>query len=271
MRDSKLITFRSLLLTFAVAICTMSFTASAQLITFNLKMGFDAYVVGEPISANVTIVNRGVRPIMISEFGPFKDNRIFFEISRSTKENKQKLLPQIRPGKLLTDLELSKDDGAAFDFKLSEWYDLLEAGTYSIRAVLISGNVRYETNSALIDIVPGIELARMRQFIPGRPVVERVISLVYWSRGGRDVAFLRAWDDNSQAKYRTLVLGPILRVAKPVIEEVDENKYMIYRQASKNTMVRAEIISDANGITLVTKDNGVMPPPEPVSVKKNEK
>ena len=201
----------------------------AQSLGFEVKMKYPTFVVGEPVIASVTIENHGVRPVNISDFGPYKGNRLFFEISVSPHT----YLPQRREGKIVSDLELERNEGTEFEVRLSDWYDRLKPGVYRIRAVLLVGDERYAST----------------QYLPGRPPTERSLRLVYWSRNGRDVAFLRAWDSTG-AVYGTLEIGTLLRIRKPVLQQADENTFFVYRQVTRDTNQRAEITSDASGVSL---------------------
>ncbi len=229
----------------AVAILAAAPTALAQALGFAVETAYGSYVVGEPVKASVTIENHGVRPVNISDFGPYKANRLFFEIFRTP----QNYLPKKREGKIVTDLEIEKDEGAVCNVVLSDWYPLLEAGSYKVRAVLIVGDERYESPMTAFDVVPGIEVAAATQYIAGRPPIERSLRLVYWTRNGKDVAFLRAWDSNG-VTYGTLEIGPMLRIKKPVLQQAGENKFFVHRQVTKDANQRAEIVSDASGISL---------------------
>ena len=219
--------------------------ALAQSLGFEVEMKHTSYVVGEPVLASVTIENHGFRPVHLTDFGPFKENRLFFEISQQP----QVYLKQRREGKIITDIELEKDEGTSCGVNLSEWYNLLAPGSYRIRAVLILGNERYESPMTGFDIVPGIELASETQFIQGRPPIERKLLLVYWSRDGKDVAFLRAWDANGTT-YGTLELGSLIRNRKPVLQRVEETTYYVHRQVTSDAFRRAEIVSDATGVSI---------------------
>ena len=230
--------------TVALALLAAS-AVRAQSLGFAVEMKHPAYVVGEPVLAAVTIENHGFRPVNITDFGPFKDNRLFFEISRTP----QVYLKQRREGKIITDLELEKDNGTTCGINLSEWYDLLSPGAYRIRAVLIVGNERYESPMTSFDIVPGIELASVTQYLSGKPPMERKLLLVYWSRGGKDVAFLRSWDVNGRI-YGTLEIGPLIRNRKPVLQRVNDTTYYVHRQITSDALQRAEIISDATGVSI---------------------
>ncbi len=240
----------------AVAVAALLATSAslAQTLGFAVEMKNSSYVVGEPVLTTVTIENHGFRPVNISNFGPFKNNRLFFEISQTP----QVYLKQRREGKIVTDIELDKDEGTTCRLNLSTWYNLLAPGAYRIRAVLILGNERYESPMTSFDIVPGIELARTTQYIQGRPAIERTLLLVYWSREGKDVAFLRAWDANG-AVYETLEIGALIRNRRPELQKVNDTTYRVHRQVTSDALQRTEIISDASGIMLKEKQTAIDP------------
>ena len=238
----------------AAAALLAASVSMAQTLGFAVEMKNKSYVVGEPVLATVTIENHGFRPVNISDFGPFKNNRLFFEISQTP----QVYLKQRREGKIVTDIELEKDEGTTCRLNLSTWYNLLTPGSYRIRAVLILGNERYESPMTSFDIVPGIELARSTQYIQVRPTIDRTLLLVSWSRDGRDVAFLRAWDANG-AVYETLEIGPLLRNRKPVLQKVNDTTYRVHRQVTSDALQRTEIISDVSGISLKEQQTAVDP------------
>ena len=238
-----------------IAISLFAASASiAQSLGFSVEMKHSSYVVGEPVRSTVTIENRGFRPVNITDYGPFKDNRLFFEISHTPHV----YLKQRKEGKIVTDIELEKDEGMSCEVNLSTWYDLLSPGVYRIRAVLILGNERYESPMTSFDIVPGIELAKSTQYIQWKPTIERTLLLVYWSRNGKDVAFLRAWNADGTT-YSTLEIGSLIRNRKPVLQKVDDTTYYVHRQVASDTLQRTEVISDASGISLRENQTGVDP------------
>lgn len=222
-----------------------TFPAFAQKVSFAVKMSHDTYIVGEPVSVQLKIANLGVEPVVIDDFEAYKDNKLYFTISKDGKSP----LPQRREGKIVQDLSLERDTAEAFEVNLSEWYKLLEAGHYVLRAVLVNNDMRYTSAGVSFDIVPGLELASVSQFLDGYPPVERTLRLVYWNRDGREFAFLRATDSNGVI-WQTLNLGYIVRVRRPSFAKAGENSFYIYRQASRDMLVRSEIISDGKGVML---------------------
>lgn len=218
----------------------------AQRIRFELKLKTSSFVIGEDIAATVSISNLGAQPLVIDEFPEYKEHRMFFEIF----QKEHVFLPKLRDGKIITELNLEENEGEAFDILLSEWYRLLDPGHYMVRAVLICNDRRYESKTASFDIVPGIELASVVQTIRASKPFERKISLVYWNRDGKQLAFVRATDLDSGAIMKTLTLGSVILVRRPTIVPNGSDGFFIYRQATSDILMRTDLVSNAQGIIL---------------------
>lgn len=218
----------------------------AQTITFRLEMENDYFVMGETVKAKVDIINRGTRPVVISDYGPSKGNRLYFEVSRTA----HLLIPQKRQGLIVEDLDLARDEGQSFSIPISEWYDVSAEGKYFVTAVLILGNMRYETATVTFSVVPGMPLASLHQYVSANPPVERDLMLVSWNRRGRDLAFLRTCDTTSGRTYGTLLLGPIMRVKTPVMKFDGDETVLIYRQVSRDVTMLSKVESTLDGVVL---------------------
>ncbi len=230
-------------LRFLALLLLAAFPAFAQKVSFAVKMSHDAFIVGEPVTVRLKVANLGIEPVVIDDFEAYKSNQLYFSIVKDGKEP----LPQRREGKIIQELSLEKDDAEAFEVNLSEWYRLLEEGHYVLRAVLVNNDMRYTSAGVSFDIVPGLELATTSQYLDVRPPVERTLRLVYWNRDGREFAFLRASDSNGII-WQTQNLGYILRVRRPSFAKAGDNAFYIYRQASRDMLVRTEIVSDDKGV-----------------------
>ena len=227
----------------------------AQAIQFSLEMDNVSYVVGEHVTCKVKITNVGDKPLVIDDFTAFRNNRLFFEIYEKPNE----LYPQARTGKIIEEMNLHHNEGEGFDVDLSEWYELVKPAHLFIRAILVCNGKRYESNVECFDIVPGIELARLVQFIPGSPSIERTIRLVYWNRKGRELAFLCASDSPTGIIWLSLPLGDVVRVRKASIMDDcgDSAMFSVYRQATRDMLVRTIVQSDRNGIKIVKQSRAI--------------
>lgn len=221
--------------------------SSGQLVAIDLRTRHPSYVIGEPVMVRLTVENHGAQPLVIGDHEVFRDNRILFDIRRMGKE----ALPALRERKIVGELDLEHGEGTTLDIDLAEWYPLLEAGRYYITPVLIHNDRRYAADSRVIEIVPGIELARLTQIIRDRELIERNFILVYWARDGREDVFLRTLDRPGGATWTTLALGPIVRVNRPALQQDGDNAIRVTHQASRDVTIVSRIRSDAEGPVVV--------------------
>lgn len=229
-------------------------TLSAQTVSFSLSLNHQTYVVGEQVELTFRLKNVGVAPIIISDYEEFRDNRVEIEI---TNHERRPLAP-FKEGRIIEELSLEKDEAQSFRVPLSDWFALRE-GHYQVRVKLFNGGLRYDSPLEVFDIVPGIELASATHHVSLRPAVERTLRLVYWGREGHEYAFLRADDRPSNGMVGTMLLGDIMRIRTPSIERKpgEANSFYIYRQVTRDTLSRTEIVSDANGIRVADVKHAV--------------
>lgn len=231
----------------SLSLIFVSIVSFGQMVSFKISMNHPSYVVNEPVELSVRLVNQGVMPIHISDYSGYKDNKLVIEI----RNQKNEVLTPFRTDPLISELSLEKDEGELFKILLSEWF-ILPPAHYQIKVVLYCNGYRYSSPLEVFDVVPGFELAVTSHYISLHPAIERTLRLVYWSREGREIAFLRADDSPAKSVCRTLMLGDIVRVKRPSIEKVknSEGVFYIYRQATRDLLVRNEIISDDSGIRI---------------------
>lgn len=217
----------------------------AQTVSFTIATSHQEYVLGELVELTFSVKNLGVTPLIISDYEGFRDNRVEIELTDHTH---RKLQPA-REGRIIEELSLEHDETQAFRVPLSDWF-ILPEGHYQARVKIFCGDLRYDSPIVIFDIVPGIELATASHHVSLRPSVERTLRLVYWAREGHEYAFLRADDRPSRGQIRTMLLGDIMRIKKATIERMPggEGAFYIYRQVTRDTLSRTEVISDAEGI-----------------------
>lgn len=221
--------------------------AAAQLVAIDLRTRHSSYVTGEPVMVQLLVENHGAQPIVIGNHEAFRNNRIVFEIRATGQEP----LPALRERRIIEELDLEHGEVTTLDIDLAEWYPLLEAGRYYITPVLIHNDRRYAADSRVVEIVPGIELARLTQILRGPRLVERDFTLVYWARGGREDAFLRARDRPSGDTWTTLSLGSVVRVNRPLLQQEGETGILVTHQATRDVTLVSRIRSDLEGPELV--------------------
>ncbi|MBR0057198.1 MAG: hypothetical protein IJP66_07695 [Kiritimatiellae bacterium] len=219
--------------------------AVAQSVSFSLSMNHQELVLGEQAELTFQVRNLGVAPIMISDYEGFRSNRLDIEIT----DQSRRVVAPFSADPVIPELSLEKDEAQTFRVPLTDLFPLPE-GHYFARVKILNGDYRYDSPQVSFDIVTGIELATATHHVSLRPAVERTLRLVYWAREGHEYAFLRADDRPSRGQIRTLLLGDIMRVRAPSIERKAgaDGQFFIYRQVTRDTLSRTEIVSDADGI-----------------------
>ena len=221
--------------------------ATAQLVAIDLRTRHSSYVTGEPVMVQLVVENHGAQPIVIGNHEAFRNNRLVFEIRASGQEP----LPALRERRIIEELDLEHGEATTLDIDLAEWYPLLETGRYYITPVLIHNDRRYAADSRVVEIVPGIELARLTQVLRGPRLIERDFTLVYWARGGREDAFLRARDRPTGDTWTTLSLGAVVRVNRPLLQQEGETGIRVTHQATRDVTLVSRIRSDLEGPELI--------------------
>ncbi len=221
----------------------------AQRVALDMRPLQSAYVVGEPVVVRIKIENLGTQPLVIDDHEAFRRNRIFFEINLDPLV----MLAPRREGRILEEMDLERDESFTGMIDLSAWYPLLREGRYYVNLVLLHNDLRYASERRMFDVVPGIELASAAAPLPGRPPSERDFRLVYWSRGEREIAFLRASDRPGGVVWTTLELGPIVRFAAPRLTVNADGSLTVIHQATRDAIVTSQIRSDAKGPALVDR------------------
>lgn len=230
---------------FAAASILMAQAIRAQSVAFNLSLSHQVYITGEKVEITFKIKNTGIAPIIVADYEAYKDNRVEIEI----KDHGHKVVKPFKEGAIIESLALEHDEEQSFRVPLTDWFPL-GVGHYQVKIRVFSNGYRYDSPIEVFDIVDGMELATASHYVSRNPPVERTLHLVYWSREGRELAFLRAEDRPGFSRMETLMLGDIMRVKRPSIERDSKNPelFYIYRQVNRDTLSRIGVVSNAEGI-----------------------
>lgn len=224
-----------------------------QMVGLDVKPQHSEYVLGEPVLARLTVVNHSSRPIVIGEHEAFRDNRLVVDI----KGDAGSVLPQRRPGSVVTEMDITLDETFREVIDLGDWYPLHRVGRYYAEAVLYHDSRRYVSSRRMFDIVPGIELAQLQTRLVGQPGSERRFILVYWPRQEQELAFLRAHDEPGGVMWTTLPLGTIVRVNPPDLRVDEAGNIQVVHQSTRDTFVTSTIRSDTGGPVLIDQKRRV--------------
>jgi hypothetical protein len=210
-----------------------------------------SYVLGEPIRADVRIVNHGSMPYAVADGPVFRQNGLFFEIRNAARDLVEPLRGDARLiGDLL--LEPGKSHDAAYE--LDEWYPLRRTGRYFLTAQVRDGNRRYDAATRAIDVVPGIEMRGAVQLFGDRPDEQRRLTLVYWMRRQAEFLFLRATDSPGERVLTTVELGQLLRTTDPTIAVTPDGEVTVVHRATRDVFLKTRVRSSREGVVLLDQE-----------------
>lgn len=191
----------------------------------------------ENIYVEVTIINHSGERIVLGGSKP--TTFLAFDVESSPGVL---ILPTDQP--LLTnEVAVTHAETARFTVNLLPAYQIRATGPYSIIGRLEWRDKVFVTSKMYLDILPGLEIARITGGVPGMAGAIRTYSLRTLNRDRTERAFLRITDDAGRC-YGVLDLGRIVRMYKPVMQ-VDEDGYLqVLHQNGPNNFVRHVISFD---------------------------
>jgi len=130
-------------------------------------------------------------------------------------------------------------------------YDLAAVGRYVVRAVVVVGTTRYESNAVVIDVVRGIEITSVTKSVSGYSDRSRRYVLRYWARNQYEFLFLCVEEDGGRTSYGVFSLGPVIRVAKPVLEVDRAGNITVIHQATRMTFLHSKFEATPDGVFFV--------------------
>ena len=209
------------------------------------------YVLGEPIRADVRIVNHSGTPLIFGPSSAFQQNGLTFEIRNLAHEP----LAPLHPGSpLIPERLLPPGEAHSAAFELDEWYPLTRTGRYIATAVVRRDDRRYESKAHAFDVVPGLEIRSAIQLFSDRPDEQRKLSLVYVARRQGEFLFLRIADSPGDRIWSTLALGQLLRTTAPTIQIQTDGAVLIMHRASRDIFLKTHVQSTVKGVMLIGQE-----------------
>jgi hypothetical protein len=234
-----------------------------------LKLEYTSYLQFEPVNARVVIENNSDYELVIGKGESDGNSRMEFIVER----DKDRPAKRIEKRAIVTNFKVKPGETYEVMRDVTTWYDLTTMGRYTIRAVVYLNGQAWESNPAIVDIVSGIEVASKTKSVPGYEDLVRTYTLRYWSRGGVEYLFLSVDEESTKLNYGIIELGPIVRVAKPVVDVDKNGNVIVVHQSSRDRFTRTTFKSTRSGIEFIDQkyllENGA-PYPDKSKVKTGE-
>lgn len=208
-----------------VTLCVIAvFPAFAQ-IDIKCRLQNGRTILFEPAIVDLDIVNNTSELLDFSGANP--NARLAFDVERSPGVL---VSPAGVPlfGKAVT---IKPGDTFSRKVNLQAAYPIRDTGPYTITARVEWGGRVFISLKLFLDVLPGLEIAKLVAGIPEDPSVMRSYTLRTLNRDRKETAFLRINDDDKAICYGVFDLGPIVRLFEPKLRTDEVGNIHVLRQS----------------------------------------
>lgn len=217
----------------------MTGLAEAQL-SASLRLSKKQYVAGEPVIAVVTVTNHAGQTLDFASDGRLQ--WLDFNMKDSRGES---VTPRSR--KMFGRMTIKAGETLAREVNLAELFQLSEPGNLSVSAVVrMPGNSGEgtATNRVLFNQSPGVPYWTQKVGIPGRPGQTREFRVLNFSGDERAQIYVQVIDGRTGNNVRTLLLGEVLMLRKPLVTVDKQQRLHVMYLASPTLWVHCQIDTD---------------------------
>lgn len=230
----KKIVLLLLLLVFACPLFAIKDDATNP-ISVGMLFDHPTYIVGEEIPIHVMIRNNTPFEIVLGRGGtPPAD----FEVYQYHSDSAFPLRTDRTKIGLPVPLKLAPNQTRNFTLKISNAVEMQKEGTYVVTFGAIYNGIRYDTESKLIHVIPGIVVSQGLQLFKNDPTRQRQIFLVRSSREQTERLFLRVEDRPDGRFFPTVMLGAYLPLVEPRMNIADNGEVVVLHRATPEYFVR---------------------------------
>ena len=202
----------------------------------------------ETVNAYVTVLNYdGTDDFIIDSDQAENKARVSFVVERKRDEP----VRRINDSPVLKKMKVAPGERQDFVTDISLYYDMTAVGRYTIKAVIEAGGIQYESNPVLLDIVRGIDVCSVTRGVAGYSEQTRNYTLRYWARNKKEYLFLCVDEDSGKTSYGVFLLGPVIRVIKPILDVARDGGVKVLHQVSPDCFVHSRFESNADGVFFV--------------------
>ncbi len=202
-------------LVLSVAVCAFATIPAAAQIDMRCRLENSRTVLFEPAILNLNIINNTGNTLDFS--GAIPNAHLAFDIERSPGVT----VPPTGKPLFAQGIVIKPGDTFTGKVNLQAAYKITDTGPYTITARVEWGGKVFISPKLFLDILPGLEIARLSAGIPGEPDAARIYTLRTLNRDRVEVMFLRIDDDDRGMCYGVYELGRIVRLYEPKLQ-VDE-------------------------------------------------
>ncbi len=219
-------------------------------------------VMYEPVIAHVRIQNNTGSEITINDSGA--DGRLWMEIERVPGRPVRQREPRL----LAEPMVIPPRESVTRRINISRAYDLRSTGQFNVRARVNWAGRSLASGRAFLDLVPGLERARLTGAAGPEGSQPRLYRLLTLNRDRGEHLFLRVDDEHAGVCYAVVHLGRLVRIQDPKMRIDESNNLTILHQTSPARYLyhvftpngklvnRRLYTSEERGVTLVRSTDG---------------
>lgn len=239
--------FTTAIFHFSFLVFNFSVLAATSEISVDLKLDQTEFVLGERMRCVVDIMN--VSPKVVAYGYKDASDRFFIEVFRAGDGSQ---LEKTSKGAFVADFLLKPNEGQKLEAFLGDHYGLGYPGRYHAKPVLVHDGMRYEGQTRVFDVVPGMKVASALQLFSNHEELKREIELVSWRRQGSEHLFFTAKDlGEKERRWRTIDLGSMMKITKPSVSVLKTGEIIVLHRFDADNFVRSELWSVPQGIEYI--------------------
>lgn len=209
---------------FAAAGCAAA-TASAQ-VTVRLRTDYRRYLLFEPIVIRVRVENGTREPLVFTGDAP--NAEMVFDVERAPGE-----FVRANDAPVFTaPFEVPGFGHGVVAVELLRLFDLPESGPLAVAVRVKTGAEEFASGKLLLDLVPGLELARMDVRMPGDPAERRSFQLRSIGRDNAEHLLLRVDDTERRLCVGVFDLGKLIRQRPPQMMMGGDGVFHVLHQSA---------------------------------------
>jgi hypothetical protein len=224
----------------------LPFIASADL-AIKLKLEHTSLLQFESVNAFVTIHNDSDETVFMGTNEADGNARIQFVIEKG----KDDIAHRINQRPIITSFKIKPGETWETVRDISTWYNLRAMGRYMVKAIVYVNGRGWESNTEMIDVVGGLEIASTSKSLSGYDDMPLTYALRYWSRDGGEFLFLRVDDEKTGTNIGVVQLGRLIRVSKPVLDVDRNGNVIVCHQCGPDCYMWSSFKSTRNGLVFV--------------------
>ena len=212
-------------LVLAAVVCTLVALPAAAQVDMQCRLENGRTVLFEPVVMSLDIVNNTGYVLDFS--GAIPNAHLAFDVEQSPGV----LVPPTGVPLFAQAVTIKPGDTFSGKVNLQATYKVTDTGPYTVTTRVEWGDKVFISPKLFLDVLPGLEIAKLVAGIPEDPSAVRSYTLRTLNRDRSEVVFLRINDDDKGVCYGVFGLGTIVRMFVPKLQADEVGNIHVLHQS----------------------------------------